>query len=56
MNPSFYDPSALLAKSRLWLVEADAATLPAVRAFCLREAARYETMVQRSIDVPAISD
>jgi hypothetical protein len=56
MNRSSYDPIELLARSRLWRVEAAAAPFPSMRAFCLSEADRCEQMVQRSFHTPILME
>lgn len=56
MIKSSYEPASLLRRSQLWRAEAEAATFPAMRAYCLSEAARCERMVQRSIEVPVIRE
>ncbi|MDR3533635.1 MAG: hypothetical protein P4L90_24125 [Rhodopila sp.] len=51
-----YDPEALKQKAELWRLEAAAATMEAVRAFCLDEAAKCEQRAQRSLSTPVLSD
>jgi hypothetical protein len=54
MAQNSYDIEALIAQSEEWRVEAERATVPSRRAFCLSEAARCDRMVQRSIAIPVI--
>ncbi len=56
MSRNIYDPVRLLARSKLWHVEAAVAALPSMREFCLSEAARCEQMVQRSFQTPVLAD
>ena len=52
-----YEIDALLARSEEWRFEAmAAAAMPAMRAYCFAEAARFERMVQRSIAAAVIAE
>ncbi len=51
-----YDPVQLLARSLLWEAEAEAATLPSMREFCLSEAFRFAQMVRRSFETPVVME
>jgi hypothetical protein len=54
MTRNSYDIARLNAEAGEWDVEAARATLPPMRAFCLREAARCRWMVQRSMAIPVL--
>jgi hypothetical protein len=56
MSRNTYDPFRVLARSKLWHVEAAITALPSMREFCLSEAARCEQMVQRSFQTPVLAD
>ena len=56
MSHNIYDPVRVLARSKLWHVEAAVAALPSIREFCLSEAARCEQMVERSLQTPVLAD
>ena len=56
MNRSPYDLTVLKERAELWRAEANAATLEAMRSFCLTEAAYCEHRVEMSISTPVISE
>jgi hypothetical protein len=56
MLQNFYEPEKLLARAKEWRIEARAATTPEMRAFCLQEAIRCETVVRQSLETPAVRD
>jgi hypothetical protein len=56
MSRDMYDPLRVLARSKLWHIEAAITALPSMRDFCLSEAARCERMVQRSFQTPVLAD
>jgi hypothetical protein len=56
MSQNFYEPEKLLARAKEWRIEAGAATTPEMRAFCLKEAIRCETVVRQSLETPPVSD
>jgi hypothetical protein len=56
MSRNIYDPDRVLARSKLWHVEAAVADLPSMRDFCLSEAARCEQMVLRSFQTPVLAN
>lgn len=54
MKISPYDPITLEEGARLWRTEAEAASLPALRAFCLEEAERCERRIRDSLATPIL--
>jgi hypothetical protein len=56
MVRSPYDLIVLRERAALWRAEAAAATIEAMRTFCLNEAARCEQRVQISLSTPVIRE
>ncbi len=56
MTSSNYDPESLARRAAQWRIEAEAATLKAMRLFCLNEAEKCEMRAERSLHTPVISD
>jgi hypothetical protein len=56
MNRSPYDLAALRERAKLWRAEAAAATLEAMRTFCLTQADQCEQRIQTSLLTPAINE
>jgi hypothetical protein len=56
MSRSPYDLAVLRERAALWRAEAAAATLEAMRAFCLTEADRCERRVQMSLFTPVFRE
>ena len=56
MSRSPYDPVVLKERAELWRAEAAAATVDAMRTFCLTEAAYCERRVQMSLSTPVIRE
>ncbi len=56
MNPSPYDPLVLRERAELWRAEAAAATLEAMRNFCLTQADQCERRVELSLTTPVIRE
>ncbi len=56
MPKNLYEPASLLARAKEWRIEAAAATTPEMRAFCLDEAVRCETVVRQSLETPPLSE
>ena len=56
MTASNYDPESLARRAAEWRMEAEAATLKAMRVFCLSEAEKCEMRAERSLRTPVISD
>jgi hypothetical protein len=54
MSGSQYDPVVLQERADLWRAEAAAATLDAIRTFCLTEALQCERRVEMSRSTPVI--
>ncbi len=55
MQPSLYDLERIVARVEEWQVQAAAATIPEMRAFCLEEAHRCEKIVERSLLTPPVA-
>ena len=51
-----YDPKLLITRAEQWRAEAEAATLDAMRSFCLREAAWCERRVDLAYNTPMFLD
>jgi hypothetical protein len=56
MKRSPYDLAVLKERAELWRAEAAAATLEAMRSFCLTEAAYCERRVEMSLSTPVIRE
>jgi hypothetical protein len=56
MNINNYDPDSLTRRAALWRIEAEAATLRAMRLFCLSEADKCEQRAERSLYTPVLSE
>jgi hypothetical protein len=56
MNQSLYDPARILARAQEWRAEAEAATIPEMRDFCLQQALRCESLVNRSLDTAVLNE
>jgi len=56
MKRSPYDLAVLKERAELWRAEAAAATLEAMRSFCLTEAAHCERRVEMSLSTPVIRE
>jgi hypothetical protein len=56
VSRSPYDLTALSERANLWRAEAAAATLEAMRTFCLTQADQCEQRIQMSLLTPAISE
>jgi hypothetical protein len=56
MSRSPYDVVVLKERAELWRAEAAAATVDAMRAFCLTEADHCERRVQMSLSTPVIRE
>lgn len=51
-----YDPESLAQRAAQWRMEAQAATLRAMRLFCLNEAEKCEMRAERSLHTPVIAE
>jgi hypothetical protein len=51
-----YETSNLLALAARWRLQAEQADQPAHRDYCLQQAARFERILQRSLETPAVMD
>lgn len=56
MATNIYDPESLTRRAAMWRLEAEAATLRAMRLFCLNEADKCERRAEMSLRTPVISD
>jgi hypothetical protein len=56
MSRSPYDVAVLIERAELWRAEAAAATLEAMRRFCLTEADRCEQRIQISRSTPVFHE
>lgn len=56
MTDKMYDPESLTRRAALWRAEAEAATLRAMRLFCLMEADKCERRAEMSLSTPVISE
>lgn len=56
MTRSPYDVAVLMERAELWRTEAAAATVEAMRVFCLTEADYCERRVQMSLSTPVIQE
>jgi hypothetical protein len=56
MSRSPYDLTVLRERAELWRAEAAAATLEAMRSFCLIEADQCERRVQMSLSTPVLRE
>jgi hypothetical protein len=56
MSRTNYDPDSLTRRAALWRLEAEAATLRAMRLFCLAEAEKCEQRAEKSLYTPIIVD
>jgi hypothetical protein len=54
MSRSPYDLAVLKERARLWRIEAAAATIEAMRVFCLTEADYCERRIQTSLSTPIL--
>jgi hypothetical protein len=55
MSQDLYDLKRIVERAREWRVQAQAATIPEVREYCLREARLCEQVVQRSLLTPPLA-
>ena len=51
-----YETSNLLALAAQWRLQAEQAEQPAHKDYCLQQALRFERILQRSLEVPALID
>jgi hypothetical protein len=51
-----YETSNLLALAAQWRLQSEQAEQPAHKEYCLRQALRFEQILQRSLEVPAVTD
>jgi hypothetical protein len=51
-----YETSNLLALAAQWRLQAEQAEQPAHRDYCLQQALRFERILQRSLEVPAVME
>ena len=56
MSKDLYDLKRIVERAREWRVQAEAAAIPDVREFCLREARLCEQVVQRSLLTPPLAE
>ena len=51
-----YNIEELATRAAEWRLEAEAATMPAMRRFCLQEASQCERLIQRSLEVCVVTE
>jgi hypothetical protein len=51
-----YETSNLRAMAAQWRLQSEQADQPAQKEYCLRQALRFEQILRRSLEVPAVTD